>query len=266
MELKKEKLDFSIYFPELGREIWHFSFLERAMPLAIKLLELYPSTANGRILWADSLSQAKGRGNRKWLAEKGGLWIAISLFDEFLPENAGLFSLTFGLALKKTVEEFNLKEAKVKWINDLHYKQKKIAGVLIEKYGEWFIVGIGINVNNPLPEFLQAISLKKLLNYEIKIEEVLSFFIKWLSFYLGFLRFYERKLLEEVKVKNLIVEDFKKFTDTLGKWVKYGLDLEKRPSEAIEGKVLSISEKGELILQTEEKIYKAFSGEILYLE
>lgn len=258
--------NFSVYFPELGREIWHFTFLDRAMSLTEKLLEVFPYTANGRIVWADKLLQAKGRWNRKWIAEKGGLWIAISLFDEFLPENAGLFSLIFGLALKKCLEEFGFKEIKVKWINDLHYQGKKLAGVLIEKYKEWYVVGIGINVNNPLPEFLNAISLKNLLGHELKLEEILYFLIKWLSFYLGFLRFYERKLLEEVPIDNLIIRDFKLFTDTLGRWIKYGLDLENKPSEAIVGKALDIDEKGKLILRTELEIYKVSTGEIFYLE
>lgn len=264
MGLKKEE-DFSVYFPEVGKEIWHFPSLDRAMSLAIKLLEIYPSTANGRIIWADKLFKAKGRWNRRWIAEKGGLWIAISLFDEFLPENTGLFSLIFGLALKKCLEEFGLKEIKVKWINDLHYQKKKIAGVLIEKYKEWYIVGIGLNVNNPLPNFLNAINLRQILGYELKTENVLYFLIKWLSFYLGFLRFYERKILEEVLVENLIIKDFKLFTDTLGRWVKYGLDLENKPSEAIVGKVLDIDEKGKLILRTEVGTYKVSTGEIFYL-
>lgn len=264
MELGKQELNFS--FPELGREIWHFPLLERAMSIAIKLLEIFPSTANGRIIWADKLSQAKGRWNRKWWAEKGGLWIAISLYDEFLPENTGLFSLLFGLALKRCMEEFNLKEVKIKWINDLHYQEKKLAGVLIEKYKDWYIVGIGVNVNNPLPKFLKAINLKSLLNQEVKIEKVLYFLIKWLSFYLGFLRFYEKKILEENPVENLIVKDFKQFSDTLGKWVRYGFDLEKKPLESIVGKVLDIGDRGELILKTEEEIHKILSGEISYLE
>ncbi len=264
MELKN-LFSFSIYFPELGKEIWHFPSLERAMALAVKLLEIFPSTANGRIIWADKLFQAKGRWNRKWIAEPGGLWIAISLFNEFLPENEGLFSLVFGLALKKCLDEVGVKEVKIKWINDLHYQGKKVAGVLIEKYKEWYIVGVGVNVNNSLPEFLNAISLKSLLGYEVKIEKVLNFFIKWLSFYLGFLRFYERKNLEDSPVENLIIKDFKLFTDTLGRWIKYGLDLENKPFETIVGKALDVSEKGELILKTENKIYKVSTGEISYL-
>jgi len=48
---------------------------------------------------------------------------------------------------------------------------------LIEKKGEIYIIGIGINVNNYINEEINGISMKKILKREIKIEEVLEKFL-----------------------------------------------------------------------------------------
>ncbi|KNH08201.1 vacuolar iron family transporter [Perkinsela sp. CCAP 1560/4] len=39
-----------------------------------------------------------------------------------------------------------LQKMKLKWPNDLVYEQKKIAGVLIEQFGDWFLIGVGVNI------------------------------------------------------------------------------------------------------------------------
>ena len=256
-------MDYSKYFPEIGQEIWHFSHLERAMSLAKDSIKILPETANGRIIWADELTEAKGRFNRVWFAEKGGLWISLSIFDEFLPETATFFPLIFGLVMARCAYDFKIYSAKIKWINDLHINGKKLGGVLIEKFKDWYIVGMGLNVNNILPENLPAISFKELLAKEVSLFKVLEKIIYWTRFYLGFLRFYERKILEEEVVENVIIEDFRKFSDTLGRCVYYSYNLDSE--EGIVGKVIDMTQEGGLLLKTENQILTFFSGEVIYI-
>jgi BirA family biotin operon repressor/biotin-[acetyl-CoA-carboxylase] ligase len=259
-------LDYSIYFPEIGQEIWHFKNLPRAMDLAKELIYLLPEKANGRIVKADFLSEAKGRFDRKWFAPKGGLWMAISIYDEFLTEHSSLISLIFGLAMYRCANHFGINKAKIKWINDLHLNGKKIGGVLIEKFDHWYIAGIGLNVNNPIPSNIPAISFKEILGKEISIFQVLENILYWLRYYFGFLRFYERKKLEEENLTNLIVEDFKLFSDTIGRCVIYTHNLDEEEILAI-GKVLDITEKGTLLIKdtSSKEILEIFSGEIFYI-
>ncbi len=256
-------MNYSCFFPEIGEEIWYFPFLPRAMPLSVEFINKFPERANGRIIWAGKLTQAKGRFKRKWFAEKGGLWLSLSLFDEFLPETRPLIPLAIGLALLKSVQQLGATQVKLKWINDLHVNGRKLAGVLIEKWEDWLIVGIGLNVENPTPSYLPAISMRELLKKEVPLCKILSTLIYWLRHYLGFLRFYERKLIYEENVKNIIVEDFKRFSDTIGRCVYYHYNTEEE--DGIYGKVLDIGSKGELILETEEGIQSFSSGEVIYL-
>uniref|UniRef100_A0A7V5XGG7 Biotin--[acetyl-CoA-carboxylase] ligase n=1 Tax=Thermodesulfobacterium geofontis TaxID=1295609 RepID=A0A7V5XGG7_9BACT len=236
------------------------------MDLAKKLIYLLPEKANGRVIRADFLSKAKGRFDRKWFALEGGVWMAISIYDEFLIENSSLVSIIFGLAMQRCANYFGINEAKIKWINDLHLNGKKIGGVLIERFDNWYIAGIGLNVNNPIPSNISATSFKEILGKELSIFQVLENILYWLRYYFGFLRFYERKKLEEENIVNLIVEDFKIFSDTIGRCVIYTHNLDKEELLII-GKVLDITEKGTLLMEdnSSKEIFEAFSGEIFYI-
>jgi BirA family biotin operon repressor/biotin-[acetyl-CoA-carboxylase] ligase len=256
-------MDYSALFPEVGEEIWYFPSLSRAMLLSLELIKKFPERANGRIIWAEELTQAKGRFKRKWFANKGGLWLSLSIYDEFLPETRPLIPLAIGLALLKSVHYFGATQVKLKWINDLHLNGRKLAGVLMEKWEEWLIVGMGINVKNFTPSHIPAISLKDILGKEIPLSALLSILIHWLRFYLGFIRFYDQRLLQEENEKNLIVEEFKLYSDTIGRCVYYHYNTEEE--DGIYGKVLDIGLKGELILDTEEGIQSFSSGEVIYL-
>jgi len=256
-------LDFSEFFPEIGREVWHFPTLSRAIQTSKDLIKLYPRTANGRIVRGDLLLEAKGRFDRKWFAEKGGLWVALSLYDEFLENHASLVSFIPGLAMVRCARYFGIYQAKVKWINDLHVNGKKIGGVLIERFNDWYIIGIGLNINNPLPKGIPSESFRNLLKKEIPVLEVLEVLIHWLRYYFGFLRWFEQKHLEEEHLPNLIIEDFKNFSDTLGRCVAYGYNIDR--DDYLIAQAIDITSSGKLVLISEEGPIEVSTGEILYL-
>ncbi|NPA39959.1 MAG: biotin--[acetyl-CoA-carboxylase] ligase [Thermodesulfobacteria bacterium] len=256
-------LEFHKYFPELGDEIWYFPRLKRTFPILKKLIEVFPQRANGRIIWAGVLTQAKGRFARKWFASEGGLWIGISVYDEFFPETKGLIPLIFGLAIVKTLVEFGVERARVKWINDVHLNGRKLAGVLIEKFNEWFLIGIGINVNNSLPYGIPATSIKEVIGKEQPLPRVFDRLIKWIREYLGFLRYYERCLQEEKEVENIVINDFLRYSDTIGRCVYYAYDTEK--DDGIIGIAEALTPLGSLVLKTKEDRIEVNSGEIIYL-
>ncbi len=254
------------YFPEIGQEIWYFQKLPRAMELAKDLIKIFPQKANGRIIISKKLISAKGRFGRKWLAEEGGLWMALTIYDEFLKENFPFIPLILGLAVVRCIHELGIKEIKLKWINDIHFNGKKIGGILLEKYENWYIAGIGLNVNNSLPSFLPANNLRNLLGKEINLINMLELLIYWLRHYFGFLRIYEKVILEQQSIYNVIIKDFKNFSDTIGKCVAYSYNLENE--DIIVGKVVDITERGGLLLETQDfpkEVLEIFSGEILYL-
>ncbi len=247
----------------IGEEIWYYPSLDRGMDKAKELIELYPRTAHGRILWIGEVLKAKGRFQRRWYAEKGGLWLVITLYDELLPEREGLLGIAVGLALTKAVRTVGGERVFLKWINDLHYQGRKLAGVLMERWKDWIIIGIGMNVNNNPPVHLPAISLKEIIKKEVSLKELLALFIKYFNSYYQILWTLDLDLYYGEALSNPIIEDFKKYSDTLGRCIYYHYNVEEEGG--LIGRAISLDPKGALLLESEGEIIKVNTGEILYL-
>jgi len=112
--------------------------------------------------------QTAGRGTRgrAWVSSEGGLWLSVIARPE-AGEGTSTLSVRVGLALADHID--GLLEAVptvrppgrptvcLKWPNDLLLDRKKLGGILCEArwHGDrlgWIVVGIGLNVHNPLPE------------------------------------------------------------------------------------------------------------------
>ncbi|KAH7648642.1 biotin (acetyl-carboxylase) ligase [Cryptosporidium bovis] len=71
-------------------------------------------------------------------------------------KNIGFYILSLSLVVCKVIEKFGIKNAKIKWINDIFVNNKKIGGVICKKLDkiytfnnmkyEPFVIGIGVNI------------------------------------------------------------------------------------------------------------------------
>lgn len=116
-------------------------------------------------------SQKKGRGTkgRSFISAEGGVYA--SLLRLYPCKTKDAFTLTAGaaLAVVRTLAAFDVK-AEIKWPNDVFVSGKKICGILVENVFEGdevarSIIGIGVNVNNPIADEIAdiAISVKRLV-------------------------------------------------------------------------------------------------------
>ena len=126
-------------------------------------------------------SQFKGRGTmgKKWISQKGNLFI--SIFFEMTQKNINFkhFAILNAYLLKNVLSKHFSKKIKIKWPNDLLHNNKKICGILQEvidcKDKKFLVVGIGINTNlNPKNKNFSSISLKKIMNKDIDNNKVLN--------------------------------------------------------------------------------------------
>lgn len=124
--------------------------------------------------------QTAGRGTkgRSFVSESGGLFLSVMRFYEnFPPRNAFSIMVNACVAVCKTLEAFSVKP-NIRWANDVLVAGKKISGTLIENSlktgGLRSIVGVGINVNNPITEELKdtATNLSLHSRKKITVEEV----------------------------------------------------------------------------------------------
>ena len=90
----------------------------------------------------------RGRFNRAWFAEEGGLWISCNLPLEG-ERPWGMLPLVAGAALMDALAPLRIPQLRLRWPNDVMAGRGKLAGILVERpSGHLASVGIGINVFN----------------------------------------------------------------------------------------------------------------------
>ncbi len=98
------------------------------------------------IVVAAAQSAGRGRYRRKWVSHHGNLYASFIYACE---ERDARLSYSVAIAVADTLFSFGIVPT-IKWPNDILVDDKKISGILIEYYGRFVIVGIGINVaTNP---------------------------------------------------------------------------------------------------------------------
>lgn len=184
--------------------------------------------------------QRKGRGRlqRVWLSDDGGLYFTLVLRPRIPPEAA--FRVNFGAALilARMLRRRYAIDAGVKWPNDILVKGCKICGMLSEMEADngriaFVNVGIGINVNNqPEPIEQKAVSIKQILGEAVSRAELLA----------AFLNEYERFLISDDFTG--VIAEWKKYTATLGQPVKIVTH-----TRVYEGIAMDVDENGALLLK-----------------
>lgn len=107
-----------------------------------------------QICIASEQTKGKGQYERIWLSQKDAS-ILLSIRYVFKADLAlnGL-SLAVGLAVVDALEELGIKQAKLKWPNDIFFDHKKLSGILIENtlQGQYQSVVIGLGLNYDLSQ------------------------------------------------------------------------------------------------------------------
>ena len=144
----------------------------------------------GTVIVTEHQTAGRGRLGRPWLAEPHqNLMLSLLLRPNVSPETLNLLPLYVAVALSETIERVSGLNVECKWPNDILFKGKKIAGILIEgsvKKGlvEYVVIGIGINVNQekfPGDLTAKASSLKLECNKEFDRAELFKQLLKSLE-------------------------------------------------------------------------------------
>ena len=111
---------------------------------------------NGTVVLAEKQTSGKGRKDRVWYsAPESNLTFSILLKkDKFLTNNSSLINFAASLSVAISIENLYQLKTELKWPNDVLIDGKKTSGILIESTSqgsqiERFVIGMGINVNQP---------------------------------------------------------------------------------------------------------------------
>lgn len=134
------------------------------------------------VVVTDYQTAGRGCGTNKWESERGQnlLFSVIIHPDNVAAADQFILSMANAQALRDTLAEYT-DQVKIKWPNDIYWRDKKICGTLIEttlqgKHIGDCIIGTGINVNQHCfhSDAPNPVSLRQILGRETDREELLQ--------------------------------------------------------------------------------------------
>ncbi|MEM4615078.1 MAG: biotin--[acetyl-CoA-carboxylase] ligase [Desulfurococcaceae archaeon] len=191
-----------------------------------------------------------GRHGRTWISNLGGLWMTLKL--EVSPRTAQILPMIVPIVICRFLQEKLGVKAGIKWPNDIIVRNRKLSGFLIE--GEVLLskviayLGIGINVNNE-PPLETATSLKYILNKLVPRNSIIAYIAGTLNKVEGLGEYTQKVQMEYLEL-----------LETLGLRVK----VVTRSGTYI-GIAKSVTENGDLLVETGSGSYRFSSGEVLEL-
>lgn len=108
-----------------------------------------------KISIAEFQKQGRGRQNRKWFSPFGA-GISSSIFKHLSKNiNPIGLSLYLGIRIIDALDEIGFHGIKLKWPNDLYYKDRKLGGILVDIYQNSdldSVISLGMGINYCLPK------------------------------------------------------------------------------------------------------------------
>ena len=180
----------------------------------------------------------RGRLNRQWVSDKGGLYFTVVLRPDLPPVLSFRVNFLASLTLARTLNEMFGVDVRVKWPNDLLVDERKICGMLSELEAEadrvaFINVGIGLNVNND-PSGIEpaATSLKAILGRKISIKDIVG----------RYLDAFEQRM--QTADYDRIIEEWKAYAVTLNREVRVVTS-----RDDFRGKAVDVDDNGALVLK-----------------
>ena len=138
--------------------------------LYLKRLARNEHPEEGSLVVTEYQTAGRGQTGSTWFSSKGDNLVFSLLIYPKGVEASGQFIISriASLAVKNTLDQFT-NDIRIKWPNDIYWKDKKIAGMLIEndiqgKHIENSVIGIGVNINQQdfPPELPNPVSLRQI--------------------------------------------------------------------------------------------------------
>ena len=228
---------------KIARNIEYFRTLGSTNTEIFNMLKQNQAESGDAII-ADQQTAGHGRRGNSWISNPGEsitCSIIIKDDDESLIKKLPLIS---GIAIIKAIKQLTKLDCNLKWPNDILLDSKKIGGILIEKKEDYFIIGIGLNVNEPeLDKSIEnSTSIRLKLGRPIQREPLLAFIFNH---------------FETLLNSNLssIINDWESLCLHMDRMVKFH-----QSNQLMNVKFLGLNENGEANIQTDDEKKTINSG------
>jgi BirA family transcriptional regulator, biotin operon repressor / biotin---[acetyl-CoA-carboxylase] ligase len=243
----------------IGKEIFFYRNTGSTNTLA---LELSDTSAEGSAIIADCQESGKGRLGRTWWSPpESNIYMSIILKPRLDASHMTLITIMSAVACTHAIRQTTGLNITIKWPNDLIVSDKKMGGILTElklrKGITRAVVGIGINVNIDADQFPgdireTATSVKIEKGTTVEREDIITAILNEVD------RWYT---LLQKNGKNLLLEEWKRLTSTLGKKIMVVIG-----NRTLYGIAESIDGEGRLVLRLASgEAEKILSGDLTVL-
>lgn len=217
----------------------------------------------GMVVIAEHQVQGKGRLGRSFYSPRtSGLYMSILLRPSFSPEESLSITTAAAVATAQAIDRVTGELAKIKWVNDVYLRGRKVCGILTEASLDfesgglnYAVLGIGVNIQEPpggfpgeVREIAGAIFQKKppAGTRSRLAAEILNHFFDYYH------QLPQRTFMTEYRLRSLLT----------------GMDITFRQGGSTwDGRVLGVDEEARLVVRLEDGKEKRFSaGEVAIIK
>lgn len=143
-EIKKKSLDWDIHY------VYETESTNLLAEQFIRNNTLHKPT----MVFTDVQTAGRGRQGRKWISQPcKNINLSLIVKNDIPIKDILLLTMIASLTVSKTLEKTKNIKTRIKWPNDVMVSGKKISGILIETLSDFFIIGIGINVDTDFSSY-----------------------------------------------------------------------------------------------------------------
>lgn len=207
------------------------------------------------VVYADEQTAGRGQGSNHWESEPGkNLTFSVLVHPTMVPVmRQFLLSETGALALWDVLGQYlGADDVKMKWPNDIYWKDKKISGTLIETrlgggHVKDCVYGIGIDVNQEkfVSDAPNPVSMKQILGHDVDLKELLNKIIDSFKKYYAAIENGEYAAISELYHSGLYrAHGFHRYKDKDGEF---------------EAAIVEVEDSGNLILRDREGCIRSYA-------
>ena len=217
------------------------------------LKENCSSLAHGTIVTADRQTAGRGRFNRRWLSQDGGLYFSV-LIKPQQTDSWPNFTQLMGLSLCRAIEKL-FPNTYLKWPNDVLADGKKLCGILSEGVLsggrlEGMVIGTGVNVGQKtMPDVGQPATSLYMLGVRVDKSALMQDIMNY---------FWQDYPAVETHGFAAICEPYKKRFPFIGKQISV-----KNGEKPLSGTVQDVSSRGTLFLATADGPTEIYIGDLI---
>ena len=207
------------------------------------------------VVYADEQTAGRGQGSNHWESEPGkNLTFSVLVHPTMVPVmRQFLLSEAGALALWDVLGQYlGADDVKMKWPNDIYWKDKKISGTLIETrlgggHVKDCVYGIGIDVNQEkfVSDAPNPVSMKQILDHDVDLKELLN------------------KIIDSFKKYYAAIEngEYAAISDLYhsGLYRAHGIHRYKDKDGEFEAAIVEVEDSGNLILRDREGCIRSYA-------